>query len=339
MRSSGRMPIVTMDRRRHMIVLLGILGAPWIVRAQGPGKVVRIGILAGAGTGTSADGGVWNGFFGDLRDFGYLEGRNLALERRYYDDVAKQLPAFAAELVRLNVDIIVTGAVPAPEAAKRATSAIPIVMTSHPDPVGSGLVASLARPGGNITGLCTLSKELRAKQLQLLKELLPKLGRVAVLMSPEVPSHLPEVQEINAAASSLNVQTIAARVREPSEFAEAFAFMKKQGTDAFVLLGSAMFFVNRSTISDLAAKYRLPGVTHISQYADAGLLMTYGASLSESYRRAAWYVDQIIKGAKPAGLPIEQPTKFELVINMQTARALGIAIPPPLLARANHLVK
>ena len=217
-----------MDRCHHVICLLGFLGAPWIARAQAPEKIVRIGILAGAGTGTSADAGVWEGFFADLRHFGYAEGRNLVLERRYYDHLGKQLPAFAADLVQLNVDLIVTGAVPAPEAAKRAASAIPIVMTSHPDPVGGGLVASLARPGGNITGLCTLSKELRAKQLQLLKELLPKLGRVGVLLSPAVPSHLPEVQEIDAAARSLKVQTVAARVREPAELTEAFALMTKQ---------------------------------------------------------------------------------------------------------------
>jgi putative tryptophan/tyrosine transport system substrate-binding protein len=327
-----------MDRRGWLVAFLGLATASGIAKAQSPAKTFRIGILAGRTVGTQDDR-VWDGFFADLRELGYVEGRNVVFERRYYDDVAKDLPAFAADLARVNVDVIVTGSIPAPEAARRATSTIPIVMTSHSDPVGSGLVASLARPGGNVTGLSLQTKDLRVRQLQLLREMLPKLGRVAVLLNPDIASHARELTEMEAAARSLDVQIQVARARAPTDFSEAFGSVTKARSDAMVTFGSAMLFLHRTALVEAAAKFRLPTVYPFSQYAEAGGLLAYGPSLRENYRRAAWYVDRILKGAKPGDLPVEQASRFELVVNVKAANALGLRLPQSLLAQADRIIE
>jgi putative ABC transport system substrate-binding protein len=270
---------------------------------------------------------------------GYVEGQNILIEGRYYGDRTERLPALAAELVRLNVDVIVAGAPPAPEAAQRATSTIPIVMASHADPVGSGLVVSLARPGRNVTGLSALSPELVGKRLQLLKEAVPRISRVAVLSNPTIPSHALELREAEVAARSLKVQLQVLQARAPSDFASAFSAMTKDRAGGLIALGGSMFFAHRTRIVELAAQSRLPAMYGVKEYAEAGGLMTYGVNLRESFRRAATYVDRILKGAKPGDLPIEQPTKFEFVVNLKTATALGLTIPPSLLLRADQVIE
>jgi putative ABC transport system substrate-binding protein len=275
-----------------------------------------------------------------LRELGYVEGQNVFIEGRYYGDQLDRLPALAAELVRLPVDVIVAGAAPAPEAAREATSTIPIVMAGlHPDPVGSGLVASLARPGGNVTGLAAEASELRAKQLQLLKEAVPRLGHVAVLADPANPLHARELRGVERAARLLKVRVRVLEVRAPSEFAEAFSVATREHAGALMVFGGSMLYSHRARLVELAAQSRLPLMSGAREFAEAGGLMSYGADVLASFRRAADYVDRILKGAKPADLPVEQPTKFSLVINLKTAKALGLTIPPAVLARADHVIQ
>ena len=250
---------------------------------------------------------------------GYVDGQNILIEGRYYGNRIERLPALAAELVQLKVDVIVAGAAPAPEAVQHATSTIPIVMAYHPDPVGSGLAASLARPGGNVTGMSLLSPELIGKQLQLLKETVPGISRVAVLSNPTVPSNALLLKEADIAARSMNMQLQVLQVPAPGDFARAFSAMTKDRPGGLIVLGGAMFFAERARIAELAAQGHLPSMYSVKQFAEAGGLMTYGPSNRESFRRAATYVDKILKGAKPGDLPIEQPTKFDLIINLKTA--------------------
>jgi putative ABC transport system substrate-binding protein len=237
------------------------------------------------------------------------------------------------------VDIIVAGAPPAPEAAQRATSTIPIVMAYHPDPVGSGLVASLARPGGNATGISVLGRELIGKQLQLLKETVPGIARVAVLANPSVPHNAIGLKEAEAAARSMNVQIQPLQVRAPGDFAAAFSAMKKDRAGGLIALGSSMFFAERKQIMELAAQNRLPSIAPFREYVEAGGLMTYGANLRESFRRSTTYVDKILKGAKPGDLPVEQAAKFQLIINLKTAKEIGLTIPQSVLQRADEVIQ
>jgi putative ABC transport system substrate-binding protein len=275
-----------------------------------------------------------------LRELGYVVGENLIIEGRFYGDRVEQLPALAADLVRLRVDVIVAGATPAPETAKRATSTIPIVMASHPDPVGSGLVASLARPGGNVTGLSTLTSELQGKRLQLLREIIPRLSRVAVLSNPTVPNQKADLRELEASARSLHMQLQVIEARASSDLDDAFSAATRERAGALIVLsGSLIFFAERARLAELAAKSRLPTVYGWREAATVGGLMTYGHNVSHTFRRAALFVDKILKGANPADLPVEQPTKFELVINLKTAKALGLTIPPSLLLRADHVIE
>jgi ABC-type uncharacterized transport system substrate-binding protein len=274
-----------------------------------------------------------------LRDLGYVEGQNIVIEGRWYGDRIDRLPALAAELVRLPVDVIVAGTAPSPESAKRATSTIPIVMANHPDPVGSGLVASLARPGGNVTGLSAVGPELNRKQLQLLTEAVPSLTRVAVLSNPTVPSHAVAVREIEVAARTLKVRLQVLEVRAPGEFAGAFSAATKERAGALLMLGGSVFFAHRARLAELAVESRLPTMGGPREFAQAGVLIGYGADLRDSWRRAAGYVGRILKGAKPADLPVEQPTKFEFVVNLKTAKALGLTIPPAVLARADQVIE
>ena len=328
-----------MDRRAFVSRLtLALLAAPLAAETQPAPEVYRIGLLGGSPP-SDPSGRFWEGFFQGLRDLGYVEGKNILFEGRWYGERTERLPALAAELVRLKVDVIVAGAAPAPEAAQRATSTIPIVFTSHPDPVGSGLVSSLARPGRNVTGLSSLTRELVGKQLQLLKEALPGISRVALLSNPTVPSNALLAKEAEVAARSLKVQLQVLEARAPGDFASAFSAMRKDRAGALIVLTSSMFFAERSRIAELAAQNRLPSLYGSKEWAEAGGLMTYGTSPRESWRRAATYVDKILKGAKPGDLPIEQPTKFEVVINLKTAKALGLTIPQSLLQRADQVIE
>jgi putative ABC transport system substrate-binding protein len=274
-----------------------------------------------------------------MRELGYVEGQNILVEGRFYGDHTERLPALAAELVRLKVDVIVAGAAPAPEAAQRATSTIPIVMAVHTDPVGSGLVASLAKPGKNVTGVATLGPELAGKRLQLLKEAIPGISRVAVLSNPTDTTQVLLLRETQVAARSLNVHLQVLKARAPSDFAGAFSAMTKERAGGVIIITSSMFYDQRTRITELAARSRLPAIYSVKDYAEAGGLMAYGVNLGESFRRAATYVDKILKGARPADLPVEQPTKFDLVINLKTAKALGLTIPPSLLLRADEVIQ
>ena len=327
-----------MDRRTFNVgVALGLLAAPLVARAQLPAKVFRIGILSSS-TPTSPEARhIWEGFFQGLRELGYVEGREFVVEGRYYGDNVERLPTLAAELVNLHVDVIVAGAPPAPEAAKHATSTIPIVMINHNDPVGSGLVASLSKPAGNVTGMSMATVALRGKQLQLLKEVVPGLTSVAVIWSPAGLSH--ELRELEVAARSLKLQLQIVEAQIPNEFPAAFAAATKLRTGAVLLYGGSVYFAHQAQLVELAAASRLPAMYGVKEFVVAGGLISYGVDLRDSARRAAGYVDKILRGAKVGDLPIQQPTKFELVINLKTAKALGIAIPQSVLLRADEVIQ
>ena len=325
-----------MDRRTLLISSLGIVATPLVASAQAPARTFRIGVLAGS-TPTSAESRhVWQPFFQGLRDLGYVEGQNIVIEGRYYGDKLDQLPVFAAELVRLKVDVILAAAPPAPEAAQRATPTIPIVMANHSDPVGSGLAASLARPGGNVTGLSMLTPQMRVKQLELLKEILPRLTRVAFLRHPDIPL---DVKELEATARSLGMWAQVVGARTPNEIAPALSAATMERAGALSVLSGSMFFAHRALIAELALKSRLPTVYLVREHVEAGGLVTYGIDLRDNFRRVAGYVDKILRGAKPGDLPIEQPTKFDLAINLKTAKALGLSIPRSVLARADQIIE
>jgi putative ABC transport system substrate-binding protein len=328
-----------MDRRTWLAAGLALLAAP-AATAQPPARTARIGLLGGS-TPTSPEAShIWAGFFQGLRELGYVEGQNFAVEGRFYGDRVERLPELAAELVRAEVDIIVVGASPAPEVLKRSTSRIPIVLTNHGDPVGSGLVASLAKPGGNVTGVSMMGPALRAKQLQLLKEVVPGLTGVVVLSTPAVASQALELRQVHAAARDLSLRVHVVEVRTPSELPDGLSRAGKQrGAALFVLGGSSMIFAQRATLVDLVAKQRMPALYAVRDFVEAGGLLAYGTSLRESFRRAARYVDRILKGARPGDLPIDQPTTFELALNLKTARALGLTVPPSILARADHVIE
>jgi putative tryptophan/tyrosine transport system substrate-binding protein len=276
-----------------------------------------------------------------LRELGWVEGQNIVIDYRYAEDRVDRLPDLAAELVRLKVDLIIASAgTQVATAAKNATETIPIVMIFVRDPVGTGLIASLARPGGNVTGVSgTAGLEMFAKQLDLLKETVPKLRRVAILSNPANAYHQLAIREVNVAARSLGVQLQLLEARGPNEFDGAFAAMAKERVGALLVLSDAIFGSHRTRLADLAARSRLPAAYGVRDSVEAGGLMSYGPSFLDSYRRAATYVDKILKGAKPADLPVEQPTKFELVINLKTAKALGLIIPQTLLLRADQVIE
>jgi len=329
-----------MDRRAFIIVAGGtILVAPLRAEAQQAGKLYRIGLLGGSPPNSRGGRRAWEGFFRGLHELGYVEGQNILVEARWYGEQTDRLPALAGELVQLNVDVIVAGAAPAPEAASRATSTIPIVMANHSDPVGNGLVASLARPGSNVTGMSLLAPELNGKRVQLIKEAIPGVSRVAVLSNPTIPSQALELKEAKAAAGLLKVQLQLLEARAPGDFAGAFSAMTKERADGVIIITSSMFYAERTRIAKLAAESRVPAIYGVKEFAEAGGLMTYGVDIHESFRRAAGYVDKILKGAKPGDLPVEQPTKFDLVINMKTAKALGLTIPQSLLVRADEIIQ
>ena len=308
-----------------------------VAQAQQPTKVPRIGFLHGASA--SAIAARIEAFRQGLRELGYVEGKNIVIEWRYAEGKLDRLPALAAELVRLKVDVIVTAGPAATRAAKEATSTIPIVMTQDADPVGSGFVASLARPGGNITGLSTLAPELSGKRLELLKEIIPKLSRVAVLGTSTIPGNAQALREVELAAEAFGVKLQYLDVLGPKDIETAFRAASKGRADAVLVLAGGVAQCSRTQIAELAVKSRLPAIYDRPEYVEAGGLMTYGANFTDLDRRAATYVDKILKGAKPADLPVEQPTKFELIINLKAAKQIGLTIPPNVLARADKVIK
>ena len=317
----------------------GIVAAPLAAEAQQAGKVYRIGILANVPLTDSQGARLWGAFIQGLRELGYVEGKNITIEWRFSEGKYERLPELAADLARLKVDVIVAPATQNVAVAKQATGTIPIVMTGSGDPVGSGLVVSLARPGGNVTGLSVLAPEIVGKQLELLKEIVPKVSRVAVLWNPTNTSHPLLLREAKVAARSLGVQLHILEARGPEEVESAFATMTRERAGALLVPTDGMFLLHRARIAELAAKHRLPAMYGLREFVDAGGLMVYGASLRDSFRRAATYVDKILKGAKPGDLPVEQPTKFELIINLKTAKALGLTIPQSLLLRADEVIQ
>jgi putative ABC transport system substrate-binding protein len=305
--------------------------------AQQPKKVPRIAFLGGASPAPISYR--IEAFREGLRELGYVEGKNIFIEYRYAEGKLDRLPALAAELVGLKVAVIVTGGPTPTRAAKEATSTIPIVMALDNDPVGNGFVASLARPGGNITGLATLSPEISGKQLELLKEIVPRLSRVAVVGTSSNPGNAQMLRETELAAGAFAVQLQYLDVGSPKNIETVFRAASKGRADAVLVLPNPVLLSQRAQLADLAAKNRLPAMYGQPEYADAGGLMFYGASITEMFRRAATYVDKILKSAKPAELPVEQPTKFELVINLKAAKQIGLTIPPNVLARADRAIR
>jgi putative ABC transport system substrate-binding protein len=320
---------------------LALLAAPHAAEAQSVERVYRIGYLSiGSNTGAVYTR-PQEGFRQQLRELGWVEGRNIAIEFRYAEGRADRLPGLAEELVRLKVDVITAVPTPAAQAAKNATSTIPIVGMSLTEPVAAGLVASLARPGGNVTGVSyAFGTEIFGKQLELLRDVAPKVRRVAVLANPTgSPAYPATLDAVRAAARSLRLELQLLEVSEPSEFDSAFAAMAKERAGALLVMGHPLFFLHRARLADLAAKNRLPSMSTQEQWVDAGGLMSYGPNFVDLYRRGATYVHRILKGAKPGDLPVEQPTKFELVINLKTAKALGLKLSPTLLQRADQVIE
>ena len=331
-----------MDRRDTVLALLSLGIAPFAAEAQRAAKVARIGYLLFGPLESPETRQTLDAFRQGLRERGYVEGQNIIIEYRSANGKIDRLPGLATELTRLKVDLIVAGNTPMARAAQQATTTIPIVSPSMGDPVGDGLVASLGRPGGNITGSTFLGPELVPKRLDLLKEVLPKVSRVAALWHPGAfGEHTTGdmLKGTETAARTLGVRLQLVAVRGPDEFDRAFSTMAKERAEALIVFPSTMLFNERRRIVDLAAKTHLPAIYQSRQFVDIGGLISYGASISDLIRDAATYVDKILKGAKPADLPVEQPTKFEMVVNLKTAKALGITIPQSVLIRANEVIQ
>ena len=307
------------------------------VEAQPPAKIPRIGYLIA--TAPSSYAARTEAFRQGLRELGYVEGKNIVIEYRYAEGKLDRFPALAAELVRLKVDIIVTTGATATRSAKEATATIPIVMSQDPDPVGNGFVASLARPGGNITGLSSLTADLSGKRLELLKEILPKLSRVAVFGTSTSPGTAPQLREAELTAGAFGVKLQYLDILGPKDVETAFQAAGKGRADALLVLNSPVLSSHRKQLADLAVKSRLPVTYPQSKYVEDGGLMSYGTSFIDLDRRAATYVDKILKGAKTADLPVEQPIKFEFIVNLKAAKQIGLTIPPNLLARADKVIK
>jgi putative tryptophan/tyrosine transport system substrate-binding protein len=325
-------------KRKLLTAVLGFfLLPPSLPALAQQAKIHRVGFQSAASP--AALSARTEAFRQGLRELGYVEGKDIVIEERYAEGKLDRLRQFAAEFVRLKVDVIVTAAPSSTRAAKQATSTIPIVMAFDDDPVANGLVASLARPGGNITGLSTLSPEISGKQLELLKEIVPRLSRVAVLGTSTLPSYTALKKEMEPAAGTFKVQLQILDVRASNDIESAFREARNSRAGALIVLASPILESHRKEITDLAVKNRLPTMYWAAEWVEAGGLITYGPSLTDLYRRAAFYVDKILKGAKPADLPVEQPTKFELVINLKAAKQIGLTIPPNVLARADRVIK
>jgi putative ABC transport system substrate-binding protein len=320
-----------------ILVAVVLLAVAVKAEAQQPAKVPRIGYVSA--TSPSANVGRIEAFRQGLRELGFVEGKNIVIEWQYAEGKFDRLPALVAELVRLKVDVIVTSGPQATPVAKEATSTIPIVMSQDNDPVGNGFVTSLARPGGNITGLSILSPELSGKQLELLKEIVPKLSRVAVFDNSTNPGNALVLREIELAAAALKIKLQKLDLVDRKDIEPAFRTARKDHNEAVIVAGSAMLSSDRSRVVDLAVKNRLPVIYYTLEMVEAGGLVAYGVNRRDLTRRAATYVDKILKGAKPSDLPVEQPTKFDLVINLKAAKQIGLTIPPSVLARADKVIR
>jgi putative ABC transport system substrate-binding protein len=325
-------------RRREFITLLGGAAAAWplAARTQQAGKTWRIGWLTGSSP--EATSGLHSAFVQGMRDLGYVEGRDFVMESRFADGNYERFPELAAELVRLNVDVILTGTTSAIRTLQRATTTIPIVLAYSTDPVGNGFVASLARPGGNITGLSGSSDDTSPKQLELVATVVPNVARIGLLGNPG-PTYTGVRKGAQNAAQKAGISFVPVEARDPQEIENAFAAFSKERVQAFIAAGDALFFAQRRRIAELALRKRLPSIFSQREYAQAGGLMSYGENLSDFYRRAASFMDKIFKGAKPADLPIDQPTRFNLVINRKTADSLGVTIPAQLYIFADEVIE
>jgi putative tryptophan/tyrosine transport system substrate-binding protein len=326
---------MTIVRSALLAVLFYVLVTPLAAEAQAPGKVYRVGYLSMAPGPSPRSEALQQG----LRDLGYVEGQNIAMEYRWADGKLDRAQSGAAELVRAKVDVIVTGGPQTTRVAKDATTTVPIVMAVDYDPVGAGFVASLARPGANITGLSAINPQLSGKRLELLKAAVTRLSRIAVLWNSAEPNSESYVRETQVAARALGVQVQSLEIRSVQDLERAFRAATKEHANALAVLTDPVTLYNRTELASLAAKHRLPAIYSERLFVEAGGLMSYGASDRDLHRRAAVFVDKILKGAKPSDLPVEQPTKYEFVIGLKTAKALGLAIPPALLARADEIIQ
>ncbi len=323
-----------MINRRAFLGTLGLLAAPRRAEAQQAPKVYRVGMLL-AGERPAQVDALRQG----LRELGYTEGENVVVEVRHANGRFERLPAIATELVRLKVDVIVATGSEGVQAAKNVTQTIPIVMTYVGDPVSRGFVASLAHPGGNITGVANAAGELDAKRLELLKEAVPRLARVAVLWNPGQPAHSAQLKALEAGARSLGVDLLPVEIRVPEDLANAFARILRDRASAVTMLGSLLHSQNLMRIAELTRRANLPAISYNLRFPEVGGLMAYAGKEEDVFRRAAAYVDRILKGARPANLPVEQATRFELIINLKTAKALGLTIPPSVLQRADQVIE
>jgi len=327
------------DRRAFITIVSGsILAPPLAAEAQPAGRVYRVGILGEAASDPS-EARLWQAFRSGMRERGWIEGQNILIESRWAEGNSARLPQLAADLVRLKVDLIVTRGSIYTQGARTATSSIPIVFTMHADPEKTGHVASLARPGGNITGLSIQMTDLNVKGLEILISAVPKAKRIAVLGSPDMPSYAPSVKALQEAARSFQLQLWTVVARTGADLENAFSAIAREHAQVVVVLGFGPYMAARQRIAELALRYRLPTFFSWRDHVEAGGLMSYGPDLADLLRRAAIYVDKILRGAKPADLPVEQPTKFELVINLKTAKALGLTIPPSVLGRADQVIE
>jgi putative ABC transport system substrate-binding protein len=330
-----------MNNRRKLLIVLGTaaLAAPFGSLAQQQGKVWRVGFLAMRSPTASNPVVSYGAFVQGMRELGYVEGKNLIIEWRMAEGKVERLPTLAAELVQLKVDVIVAAGVQPTSAAQQATTTIPIVMGNSIDPVGSGFVASLVRPGGNITGLSNLIGDLGPKHFEMLRSMVPKLSRVAILVNPTNSGHATILKTVQTAAQKSSIKILSVQAGDPQEIEGAFSTMTQDNAGAVIVANDLFFNQQRRQLAELAAKNRLPSVAATWEYVEAGGLMSYGPSFAENYRRAATYVDKIFKGAKPGDLPVEQPTKFEMFINRKTAKALGLTIPQSLLISADKIIE
>ena len=319
------------------LLIVAVLGGGAIAQAQQSGKIPRIGFL---GNSTLAlEENLVGPFREGLRNLGYVEGKNILTEYRWAEGKYDRFPALIGELVAQKVEVIVTAGTPASLAVKKAAPSIPLVMIAVGDPIGTGLIESLAQPGGNVTGLTSIAADLEGKRIELLREVIPKLSHVAVFWNPASPFQVNSEKEVQAAARAFKMKVLSLGVQAPEQFDNAFATIRKERPRALLVLADRLFLHNRARIMDFAAQNRLPGVHAYQELVEAGGLMSYGPSYADMHRRAAAYVDKILKGAKPADLPVEQPMKFELIINLQAAKKIGVTIPPNVLARADRVIK
>jgi putative tryptophan/tyrosine transport system substrate-binding protein len=328
------MPTRSIRRRAFIAALGGAAAWPVVARGQQAGRRYGVGFLTG-----SSENALDTAFFGALGELGWVEGKNVIVERRYAENRLERLPGLAADLVSLKVDVIAAPGTLAPLAAKQASSTTPIVMTTAGDPLGSGLVASLARPGGNVTGISLMAPDLGGKRLELLKEVLPRFARVAVLWNAANPYSALVFKETQAAGRTLGIEVQSLEVRAPDDFDGAFEAARLHRPDALITVEDPLTINHRQRVADFTVAQRLPSLYGVREFATAGGLMSYGANLIDLARRAAGYVDKILRGAKPADLPVQQPSKFELVINLKTAKALGLTMPPTLLATADEVIE